>query len=107
MTAVGDQFFAEVGALSESAQTMIIPDGEVWEIQKFVGAAAYDEGTKACLVWDYGGAEVLLYSTHGDGSFSGDDQLTGDGVKKVAICLVNDTASAQTLGGQFSGLVVS
>ena len=97
-----DEYFAEVAANVTSSKTVIIPNGETWELQKFSGAAAYISDSKAMVVWDFEGAgEEVIYFTHGDGVFLGERQFAGDGVKKMAICLVNDSAESQFLGGQY------
>ena len=100
---INEEYFADVDALTTNSDTHVIPSGKTWALRTFKGAAAYSSETKALLVWDFGGVgEEIIYATHGDGDFVGDREFVGDGVKKLAICLVNDSSSDRTLGGQFT-----
>lgn len=101
--ALNDSHFAEVEAYDSSAAETVIPNGETWVIRLFVGASARLDDTTSKLVWDYGGTEEILAATHGDGSFVLGAELTGDGAKKLAIVLVNDTNAARVMGGQWEG----
>jgi hypothetical protein len=66
-----------------------IPAGE-WTIKKFHGEAAFNPNCAVKLVWDYQGAgEEILWSIKGSGVMPVPVTRTGDGVKKVAVCLDN------------------
>lgn len=86
---------------------VVIPSGEKWEVTRFIGNAAYDPHARVCLVWDYGTPNAQpLRSTHGDIELDVAHQLTGDGSKKLAIVLTNDTQSQQSMGGGFEAKVL-
>jgi hypothetical protein len=98
-----DSLFCEVAALDEEASDVIVPSGETWEITRFVGSAAYLPDTTASLVWDRAGTPEILYSTHGDGTFTDSTKhVTGDGAKVLSIVLTNDSATSQMMGGEWS-----
>jgi hypothetical protein len=80
-----------------------VPNGEVWQVIKFQGSAAYVADTTAALYWDHGGAaEQLLASTHGDQAFELEATVTGDGTKKLSVVLDNQSPNAQAMGGVFT-----
>ena len=104
MSFIRDHCFKEVSAYTQSAKETLIPDGETWEIQLFVGSAAYLAETVVKLVWDFGGANAeVISSTHGDTTIPVVKTLVGNGAKKLAIVLCNDSGNAQILGGAFEG----
>ena len=108
MSFLSDHRFLEVAALTREIRDVVIPDTEVWEIQGFMGQAAYDPNIQVCLVWDRGGAgEKLIISTHGDLNTKVNRQVTGDGVKKLAIVLDNLTNSASAIGARWTGKKIS
>ena len=98
---------AEVAALSEEIDDLIIPSGETWEVFAFTGAAAYLDDTAACLIWDPAGANKILACTHGDGTFEPIELVAGDGAKVLRISLQNDTNTARVLGGDWKARRVS
>lgn len=104
MSYISDQYFKEVSAYTQSAKETVIPDGETWQIQLFIGSAAYLAETVAKLVWDFGSANAeVISSTHGDAAIPVVKTLVGNGSKKLAIVLCNESGNAQTLGGAFEG----
>lgn len=96
------EHFASVPATTIDTKEFIIPSGETWRLYSFAGSAAYSPLTCVAFIWDLGGiGEELLASTHGDGHFEMSKAVVGDGVKKLAVKLQNDSASAYLLGGCF------
>ena len=100
----------EVAASSEAISDTVIPDGETWEITRFAGSAAYIDDTIVCLVWDRGGGgEEIITCTHGDQNLEYNEeavQRTGDGIKKLAIVLTNDTGVARIMSGCWEALIL-
>ncbi len=100
----------EVAATDEAISDTVIPDGETWEITRFAGSAAYLDDTIVCLVWDRGGGgEEIITCTHGDQNLAYNEesvQRTGDGVKKLAIVLTNDTGVARIMSGCWEALIL-
>lgn len=108
MALTSDSIYQEVAALTEVTSEMIPANGVSWEIQSFTGNGAYDASVTVKLVWDFGGGgETVLVSTHGDlVDRLRNDQVTGDGVKKLAIVLDNQSNTAQTIGGQYEAKIL-
>lgn len=104
-----DNFFVTVNPLTTTDKVQVVPNGETWAVSFFQGSAAYNESTTAKLVWDYQGAgEEVVASTHGDTQFSQLHRtVVGDGVKKLAIVLDNQTQALQALGGRYTATKVS
>lgn len=104
-----ESLFQEVDALTEVAEEWTVPTTEVWEVDSFQGAGAYLDDTTAALVWDYGGAApVLIAATHGDTVARAIGfQVTGNGTKKLALVLTNDTNSGHVLGGRYEAKLIA
>ena len=80
----------------------IIPNGETWEIISWVGSADPTRDTEVCIVWDRGGAgEEKVVLTHGSTVSNVGREFTGDGVKKLSSCLINDSNDTIGLGIQY------
>lgn len=90
----------EVASFSVETDEWTIPDQQVWRVRCFKASAAFLDGTTVSLVWDYGaaGAEILRAS-HGEADFRFEREVTGDGAKKLAIVLDNNTNGAHAMGG--------
>lgn len=97
-----DSHYESVGALGRLVKDQVPANGKTWEIVRFVGTGAYLATTAAKLVWDSGGAgEEIIAATHGDANLELVRQVVGDGTKKLAIVLENDSPSAQVLGARY------
>ena len=97
-----DGHYESVTGLSRVVKDQVPADGKTWEIVRFVGSAAYLPETTVKLVWDLGGtAEEVIASTHGDANLELVRQVAGDGAKKLALVLENDSVSARILGGRY------
>lgn len=96
------KYYKLVGALTEDASIIIIPNGEIWEVQSWVGSANGYRDTHVALIWDYDSSnENILALTYGSlKSFIG-ELLVGDGVKKLAIVLRNDSLNSERLGAEY------
>lgn len=91
-----------VGNTKDTLETTI-PNGETWRLGQWVGSANPTRDTYVALVWDMGGAsEEYLALTHTSEKHDIGKEITGDGSKKISICLVNDTADTETLGAQYT-----
>ena len=97
-----DGYYESVAALGRTVKDQVPADGKTWEIVRFMGSAAYLPETTVKLVWDLGGtAEEVIASTHGDANLDLVRQVAGDGAKKLALVLENDSLSARILGGRY------
>ena len=92
-------YFEIVAGTSSMSKDIVIPAGETWEIEFFVGSAAYTPDAEVRIEW----AGNLLASTHGDAAIEIAQQITGDGSATVSIVLDNAGPSARALGGQWTG----
>lgn len=102
-TFVERRFYTLVSALSTEVDEYVVPDGVELFIKRIGGNGRYGK-TSVRIVWDYGGANTVLFST------SGDDQqeltsvsIIGDGAKTLAIVLDNDELSSANIGGHWIG----
>ncbi len=97
-----DSHYESVAALGRVVKDQVPANGKIWEIVRFVGSAAYLPETGVKLVWDLGGsAEEVIASTHGDANLELVRQVAGDGSKKLALVLENDSLAARVLGGRY------
>lgn len=84
---------------TEDAITFI-PETGLFYVSEFIADAAFDSHCAVKLVWDYGQAgETLLWSIKGSHSVNLDLELTGDGSKKLAVCLDNGLDDSVVLSG--------
>ena len=93
-----DSLYLVVEATDLNRSDVIVPNGAVWEITRFVGAASYLDDTSACLLWDPDGVNTVVSCTHGDANVSPQFSVTGDGVKVLRIELSNDTNTPRVMG---------
>lgn len=97
-----DSHYETVAALGRVVKEQVPANGKTWEVVRFIGSGAYLPTTAVKLVWDYGGAgEEVIAATHGDANVEMVRQVVGDGTKRLAIVLENDSESAQVLGGRY------
>ena len=80
----------EVSADTDAAVSMVPSDGAAVYLDKFVGSFTANKTATICVIWDYGGTEVVI-------DLSAVNNMkqpvgTGDGVKKVALVLSNNEA---------------
>ncbi len=97
-----DSHYESVAALGRVTKDQVPASGKTWEVVRFAGSAAYSPETSVKLVWDLGGAgEEVIAATHGGANIELVRQVVGDGTKKLALVLENDSLSARTLGGRY------
>ena len=97
-----DTLYENVPALGRVVKDQVPATGKTWEIVRFVGSGAYVPETTVKLVWDQGGAaEEVIASTHGDANLDLVRQVVGDGTKKLALVLENDSPAARAIGGRY------
>jgi len=82
----------EVSAGITIANTYVVPSGVVCNVYKFRGNAVYSKNSIVKAVWDYNGNEELIAVTKGDVELDLAFEVTGDGVKKLAVVLENGEA---------------
>jgi len=94
-------YYKEVSSNTEDSQEFVIPDGETWEITRWNGSANAYRETHVCVIWDYDGTQELIAITYNSEKRDILRTFTGDGTKKMAIVLVNDSPNAERLGAEF------
>jgi len=107
-----ETFYKNVSANTEDRSTGVTPaNGEQLAIYRF-RANGSDPSAYVALVWDRGPSEKIIASTRGDidlilSTEIHTEHLIGDGVKKLQICLINDTdSSSPIIGGSFETIGV-
>jgi hypothetical protein len=101
MALIKNKYRVEVDANTEDYDSVTPADGVVWEISSFAGSASGLD-THVALIWDYlGGSEEILALAHTSDKHRVDEQITGDGTKKLALVLRNDTADAERLSAEY------
>jgi len=89
----------EVAATTEDCDNFVPASGE-FSVISFHGEAAFDPNCAVKLVWDWGEAgEEILWSTKGAGKMAMPIIRTGDGVKKLAVCLDNGLSGPVVMSG--------
>ena len=91
--------FTLVGPNSEEVSSYTPAIGEILRVAVCYGESGNSPDTVAVVVWDEAGDNVVLYSTHQSGI---DDRVgfvvTGDGIKKLDVKLINSSDTAVHLG---------
>ena len=84
-----------VTANTELVDYEVIPNGDTWHIDRIIGSASPFRDSHIRLVWDYGsGNEDILAIVYGSFSIIIERDLLGNGVKKLALILENDSPSS-------------
>lgn len=89
-----------VASGSEACDVQVVPNGKKVQVISFRGEAAFSTNSAVKLVWDFNGAgETTLWSIKGSSEIGPDvaedfPVMTGDGVKKIAVCLDNNEAGS-------------
>jgi hypothetical protein len=78
-------------ASTQVADTLIIPNGETATVEYLSASCPDTPLGVACLIWDYGGTEEVLWVFQREGIKPSEDVISvvGDGVKKLAVCCDN------------------
>ena len=88
---------------TESSDDYVPPDGKKFYILEMHGSAAFSKNSVVKLIWDYGGADNVIWSLKGDGhtpdSFRGELIATGNGVKKLSLVLDNGETTNVVMSG--------
>lgn len=99
---IDDRLYMSVEGNSVEVSEYTVPNGSKLVINRLGGNAALSSEVKVEIKFD----TAVLFSTHGDDNQEASIACQGDGAKKVAIRLVNDSASAETIGGHWKGYLV-
>lgn len=95
-------YYKTVPANSEDNDPVIIPNGQSWKVQSWIGEAHPFKDTTVCIVWDHEGASPETVAlTHSSSNHKLDFNAVGDGTKVLAICLQNDSSGPVDLGVEF------
>ena len=79
----------EVDADTEDCQSYTVPNGKKAKVVNFHGEAAYHDDVAVLLVWDVDGTREILWVVKGGGQCPIRPEITGNGTKKLGICLDN------------------
>ena len=106
------KYAAVDASTTDDAGGVVITNGQTISIFKVRGNGS-DPNAYFILAWDWGGAaEKILASTRGDIDLTLDpsntnNQVTGNGTKKLSIILVNDSVvTSQIIGGAWEATIL-
>ena len=106
------KYAAVDASTTDDAGGVVITNGQTIAIFKVRGNGS-DPNAYFILAWDWGGAaEKILASTRGDIDLTLDpsntnNQVTGNGTKKLSIILVNDSVvTSQIIGGGWEATIL-
>ena len=102
LTTVDGRLYTSVAANSVETDEYTPPSGAELHVLKVGGDAAIDTEVKVEIKFD----TEVIFSTHIADNQTIAKQFTADGVKKIVIRLVNDSAVTETIGGYWSGFIV-
>ena len=88
-----------VSAESMLCEDFVPPSGEFF-IADFISEACFSGLTIVKAVWDATGTPEIIWSSTGSANIKLDIPRTGDGVKKLRLCLENNSTSAVTMSGK-------
>lgn len=100
-------FYRNVTANTRMTREFTIPNGEVWQVQHFTGDANPNRDTYVGIVWDFGGTNEIVTLAYGSVTRELFFEFTGDGVKKLAVVLQNNSPNTEALGVSASLVRVS
>lgn len=83
----------------EVCDSMVPADGAIVNVLSFFGSALFTKASSVKLVWDLDGTPELLWSISGEASAPISFTKTGDGVKKLSVCLNNGESTAANMSG--------
>lgn len=95
------RYYKDVSANSSDTDEFVPPTGTYFISE--IGADGAGADTCVKIVWDYGGTEEILLASTGDVDQKTSIELTADGVKKLAIKLINDSNAPVAIGGFWTG----
>jgi len=93
-----------VSASTEDCDTYTVPNGKDVTVIDFHGEAAFSASSAVKIIWDSGGADTILWAMKGSGEMpkkAAEDfpTMTGNGTKKIALCLDNGEGSSIFMSG--------
>jgi len=101
-------YYKAVTGNTEDYSVEVIPNDQAWEIVSWNGSANPNRDTHVCLIWDYDTANAEIFAlTYMSEKRDINRQFTGNGTKKLAIVLVNDSGEAEKLGAGYIYQVVT
>jgi hypothetical protein len=100
-----------VDTASTAASEWIPAAGETVELIEFQPSGSPDLKGSITLYWDYGGANTIIWTSYGDWPFNGDrlesNSFAGNGTKKMALVLKNDSLQSANIAGAASFRVIT
>jgi hypothetical protein len=102
LVAVSRRLYTAVAANDLEVDEYTPPDGATLHVEKYGGDAAIDTEVKVEIKF---GTDVI-FATHTTDNQNVPINFACDGVKKMQLRLVNDSAVTETIGGYWSGFIV-
>lgn len=106
------KYLSVAGSTTNDDGGVVIPNGEKVGVFRF-RANGSDPTAYVCLAWDWGGdSEKIFTSTKGDIDIYMDvssdiNTVTGNGVKKLCVVIINDGMLASPIvGGSFDAVKI-
>lgn len=98
-----ERYYKSVAKFTEDSHDVVIPDGETWTLQEWTASVSDGRKTFASIIWDYQGTsqEIISVAYSSVPTEKIGIDITGDGVKKLSIVLVNDSSSDEIIGASF------
>ena len=90
----------EVAAGETECAYEVIPSGKRIHMVKFEGHAVYSVNSVVKVVWDPEGTPENVWSTKGDSESDLNQEYTGNGTKKLRLCLENGEDGALVMSGK-------
>lgn len=95
-------FYKSVPMLEEHYDEVVPEDGKEWIIESMEGVAPSSSEGYVALVWDYeGDNEEMLFLTYTSDSKILNRVIVGDGVKRLAVVLHNESGTTLAMGGSY------
>jgi len=94
------RFYKSVAAGATETDSYTVPDGKILYLRTLGGSGCQLHDAHVAIKWD----GEIIFVTHGDQIQENlECEFIGDGVKKLEIILLNDSAVQETIGAYWLG----
>jgi len=91
-------FYKTVSANDNEKDEFTPANGEKWLIYEVWGHGAHNNEVKVDVCF----GDDCLFAVHGDAQpYNPEEEITGDGTKKLTLKLTNDSSSTESFGGGY------